>query len=66
MSNKRKRIGMLASLNNTLRDIEADADNQTPDILRRNMKIIQSHVKDILALDGVGMIKADNNFEPIS
>ena len=59
MSIKRKRICMLASLNNTLRDIEADAENQTPEILAYNMKIIQGHVKDILALDGVGCIPAD-------
>ena len=50
---------MLASLNNTLRDIEADAENQTPEILAYNMKIIQGHVKDILALDGVGCRPAD-------
>ena len=56
MSIKKKRIGMLASLNNTLRDIEADAKNQTPEILASNMKILQAHVKDILALDGVGVI----------
>ncbi|MGS0535313.1 hypothetical protein [Pseudoalteromonas sp. SaAl2] len=56
MSIKKKRIGMLASLNNTLRDIEADAKNQTPAILASNMKILQAHVKDILALDGVGFI----------
>ncbi len=56
MSIKNKRIGMLASLNNTLRDIEADAENQSPEMLASNMKILQSHVKDILALDGVGFI----------
>jgi len=61
MSIKRKRIGMLASLNDTLRDIEADAKNQTPEILASNMKIIQGHVKDILALDGVGINRADSN-----
>mgnify|MGYP000168020633 CR=1 FL=1 len=63
MSRKRKRIGMIASLNDTLRDIEADAKNQTPEILASNMKIIQSHVKDILALDGVGCIPSDNTIK---
>jgi len=60
MSIKRKRIGMLASLRETLGNIEHDAENQTTEILKSNMVIVQKHVADILALDGVGMIRADS------
>ena len=53
MSIKQKRIGMLISLKNSLGDIEADVKNQTPEILESNMKIMQAHIGDILALDGI-------------
>ena len=60
MSIKQKRLGMLASLNNSLRDIEADAENQTVEILQSNMKTMQEWVKDILALDGVDPMRSDS------
>ncbi|MBO9492247.1 hypothetical protein J7384_17935 [Endozoicomonas sp. G2_1] len=50
---------MLISLRNSLGDIEVDAKNQTPEILISNMKIMQEHVKEILALDGVAPMPAD-------
>ena len=53
MSIKRNRISMLVSLSNTIGDIEADAENQTTEILQSNMKIVRDHVRDILKLDGV-------------
>ena len=60
MSKKSQRIGILVSLKNTLGDIECDAENQTAEILKSNMVIMQKHVVDILALDGVHGIRADS------
>jgi len=54
---------MLISLSDTLLDIEADAKNQTPEILASNMKIIQGNVEDILALDGIRGIPADSKVD---
>ena len=53
MSIKQKRISMMISLSNTIGDIEADAENQTTEILQSNMKILRDHVRDILKLDGI-------------
>ena len=53
MSIKQKRISMMISLSNTIGDIEADAENQTTEILQSNMKILRGHVRDILKLDGI-------------
>ena len=53
MSIRQKRIGMLISLKSSLGDVQADVKNQTPEILESNMKIMQEHVSDILALDGI-------------
>ena len=43
----------MISLSNTIGDIEADAENQTTEILQSNMKILRDHVRDILKLDGI-------------
>jgi|TARA_R100000501_G_C2587241_1_gene88421 hypothetical protein len=59
MSIKNKRISMLAALYKSLGDIEVDAKNQNPERLAENMKVLQSHVKEILSLDGVGMLSDD-------
>lgn len=59
MSIKNKRVSMLASLYKSLGDIEADAENQNPDRLAENMKVLQNHVKELLSLDGVGMLSDD-------
>ena len=53
MSIKQKRINMLVTLSNTIGDIEADAENQTPSILKSNMVLVRKHVRDILKLDGI-------------
>ena len=53
MSIKQKRISMMISLSNTIGDIEADAENQTTEILQSNMRILRGHVRDILKLDGI-------------
>ncbi|NRA76707.1 MAG: hypothetical protein HRU18_00745 [Pseudoalteromonas sp.] len=60
MSKKSDRIGMLISLKNTLGDIEHDAENQTAEILKSNMVIMQNHIDDILALDNISFIPADS------
>ena len=53
MSIKQKRISMLVALSNTIGDIEADAENQTTEILKSNMSIVREHLRDILKLDGI-------------
>jgi len=60
MSKKSSRIDMLVLLNNTLRDIAADSENQTAEILRGNMAAMINHVDGILALDGIGSVSANN------
>lgn len=53
MNKKQQRIGMLIALKDTLGDIQHDAENQTTEILKSNMVIMQKHVIDILKLDGI-------------
>ena len=59
MSKKQQRVGMLISLKNTLRDIEHDAENQTAEILKSNMIIMQEHIVDILKLDGISAMSVN-------
>ena len=59
MSIKNKRVSMLAGLYKSLGDIEADAENQNHERLAENMRVLQSHVKEILSLDGVGILSDD-------
>jgi len=51
---------MLSTLRKTIAEIGYDAKNQTPEILESNMKIIEGHVRDILKLDGVGLMRIDS------
>ena len=60
MSKKQQRISALISMNNSLGDIATDADNQTAESIKKNMGILQDHVKFILLLDGVGSIKLND------
>lgn len=51
---------MLSTLRKAIVEIGYDAKNQTPEILESNMKIIEGHVRDILKLDGVGLMRIDS------
>lgn len=65
MSIKKKRICMLSTLRKAIVEIGYDAKNQTPEILESNMKIIEGHVRDILKLDGVGLMRIDSKVNDV-
>lgn len=47
---------MLQQVFNSLNDIAADAENQNAASIKKNMGILADSIKDIIAIDGVGMI----------
>lgn len=53
MSKKEKRVQMTVALINSLSDISADAKNQTPERLIKNINVMKAHLTEMLRLDNV-------------
>jgi|GEM_PF-6005524 hypothetical protein len=63
MSNKKERIAMLVKTKEDLHGIGCDAENQAPEMIKENMRILEKRIEKILKLDGVGFISADSKVE---
>ena len=59
MSIKKERIAMLIRAKEDVRMIGCDAENQTPEMIKENMEIIEKRIEKILKLDGVGFMPID-------
>lgn len=56
MSKKQMRINLLSQVHNSLNAIANDAENQTASSIKHNMEILAESIRDILQIDGVGVI----------
>ncbi len=59
MSKKSDRVSALVSLHEALCVVEVDAEHQTPELIRDNMKNFKDCVEKVLKLDGIGFMPAD-------
>ena len=60
MSKKQQKINMLIHIHNSITDIEGDAENQTPESIKKNMSILGESILEVLKIDGVGAIRLDS------
>jgi len=59
MSIKKQRVALLISVKKDLEGICFDIKNQTPEILKGNLLILERRVEEVLKLEGVGFIPSN-------
>lgn len=60
MSKKQRRVQMLIEIKNSIDSIGMDSENQHPESIKNNMRILSTSISNVLAIDNVVGIPANS------